>query len=65
MRKFLLIVFMQLFFCNLFAQTDVSTALDLKSGVNSYELEEASGYVTVYFKYTAPAESGQLIYVSF
>lgn len=64
MRKFLLIVFMQLFFCNLFAQTDVSTALDLKSGVNSYELEEASGYVTVYFKYTAPAESGQLISVS-
>ena len=55
---------MQLLFCNLFAQTDVSTALDLKSGVNSYELEEASGYVTVYFKYTAPAESGQLISVS-
>lgn len=64
MRKFLLIVFMQLFFCNLFAQTDISTALDLKPGVNSYEVEDASGYVTVYFRYTAPEESGQLISVS-
>lgn len=55
---------MQLFFCNLFAQTDISTALELKPGVNSYETEDASGYMTVYFKYTAPAESGQLVSVS-
>lgn len=64
MKKFLLLVFMQLLFCNLFAQTDVATALDLKPGVNSYETEDASGYTTVYFKYTAPAESGQLVSVS-
>lgn len=45
----------------MFAQTDVSTALDLQVGTNSYDLTGQSGYVTLYYKYTAPAESGQLL----
>lgn len=52
MRKLLLLTLLQLCLCNLFAQTDVSTALDLQEGTNSYDLTGESGYVTLYYKYT-------------
>lgn len=61
MKKFLLLTLLQLCLCNVFAQTDVSTALELQAGTNSYDLTGESGYVTLYYKYTAPAESGQLV----
>ena len=61
MKKLILITFLQFCLCSLFAQTDVSTALDLQVGTNSYDLTGQSGYVTLYYKYTAPAESGQLL----
>lgn len=61
MRKYLLLTLFQFCLCGLFAQTDVSTALDLKEGTNSYDLTGESGYVTLYYKYTAPEESGQLV----
>lgn len=59
--KLILLTFLQFCLCSLFAQTDVSTALDLQVGTNSYDLTGQSGYVTLYYKYTAPAESGQLL----
>lgn len=61
MKKLILLTFLQFCLCSLFAQTDVSTALDLQVGTNSYDLTGQSGYVTLYYKYTAPAESGQLL----
>lgn len=61
MKKLILLTFLQFCLCSLFAQTDVSTALDLQVGTNSYNLTGQSGYVTLYYKYTAPAESGQLL----
>lgn len=61
MKKLILLIFLQFCLCSLFAQTDVSTALDLQVGTNSYDLTGQSGYVTLYYKYTAPAESGQLL----
>lgn len=61
MKKLTLLTFLQFCLCSLFAQTDVSTALDLQVGTNSYDLTGQSGYVTLYYKYTAPAESGQLL----
>lgn len=61
MKKLILLTFLQFCLCGLFAQTDVSTALDLQVGTNSYDLTGQSGYVTLYYKYTAPAESGQLL----
>lgn len=60
MRKFLLFAFMQFCFCGLFAQTDASTALDLVPGTNSCDVT-GTGYITAYFKYTTPAETGQLL----
>lgn len=61
MKKLILLTFLQFCLCSLFAQTDVSTALDLQVGTNSYDLTGQSGNVTLYYKYTAPAESGQLL----
>lgn len=61
MKKLILLTFLQFCLCSLFAQTDVSTALDLQVGTNSYNLTGQSGCVTLYYKYTAPAESGQLL----
>lgn len=61
MKKLILLTFLQFCLCSLFAQTDVSTALDLQVGTNIYDLTGQSGYVTLYYKYTAPAESGQLL----
>lgn len=61
MKKLILLTFLQFCLCSLFAQTDVSTALDLQVGTNSYDMTGQSGYVTLYYKYTAPAESGQLL----
>lgn len=61
MRKFLLLTLLQLCLCNIFAQTDVSTAMDLKPGTNSYDLSGESGYVYLYYKYVAPEESDQLV----
>lgn len=61
MKKLILLTFLQFCLCSLFAQTDVSTALDLQVGTNSYDLTGQSGSVTLYYKYTAPAESGQLL----
>lgn len=61
MKKLIFLTFLQFCLCSLFAQTDVSTALDLQVGTNSYDLTGQSGYVTLYYKYTAPAESGQLL----
>ncbi len=45
------------------AQTTVDTALDLKTGENSYTQSEAS-YAQVYFKYTAPEGESQLLYIT-
>ncbi len=63
MRKFLLFALMQMCCCGLFAQTTVETALELQIGDNSCDVT-GTGYVSAYFKYTAPAESGQLITVT-
>lgn len=63
MRKILLFAFMQLCCLGLFAQTSIETAQDLVPGVNTCDVTDATGYVTVYFKYTVPAESGQLVTV--
>ena len=64
MRKFLLFAFMQLCCWGLFAQTSIETAQDLVPGENTCDVTDATGYVTVYFKYTVPAESSQLVTVS-
>lgn len=47
MKKLILLTFLQFCLCSLFAQTDVSTALDLQVGTNSYDLTGQSGYVTL------------------
>ena len=63
MRKILLFAFMQLCCWGLFAQTSIETAQDLVPGVNTCDVT-GTGYVKVYFKYTVPAESSQLVTVS-
>ena len=55
---------MQLCCWGLFAQTSIETAQDLVPGENTCDVTDATGYVTVYFKYTVPAESSQLVTVS-
>lgn len=64
MKKLLLLTLLQLCLCNLFAQTDVSTALELKPGTNNYDLSGESGYVSLYYKYVVPEESDQLISIT-
>lgn len=64
MKKLLLLTLLQLCLCNLFAQTDVSTALELKEGTNTYDLSGESGYVSLYYKYVVPDESDQLVSIT-
>lgn len=63
MKKPLLIGMMGLAALYANAQTTVDTALDLKTGENSYTQTEAS-YAQVYFKYTAPEGESQLLYIT-
>lgn len=63
MKRPLLIGMMGLAALYASAQTTVETALDLKTGENSYTQDEAS-YAQVYFKYTAPEGESQLLYIS-
>lgn len=64
MNRFILMTLLQFCLCSLFAQTDVSTALELQPGTNSYDLSDETNYVTLYYKYAAPDESGQLVTVT-
>ncbi len=63
MKRPLLIGMMGLASIYASAQTTVETALDLKTGENSYIQDEAS-YAQIYFKYTAPENESQLLYIS-
>lgn len=60
MKRLLLISIVQLLCFCLHAQTTAETALPLQEGANTYAFE-GEGTNTAYFKYTAPAESGQLL----
>lgn len=61
MKKLLLLICMLTVGLCTWAQTSVETALDLVVGTNSYDLGESGSNTSIYYKYTAPSDQGQLL----